>query len=68
MRAGGGLVDDLVDGPFDGLELTLELTVLGGGDARSDDGSRDVASTSQGCLGFYKDVWNVLSDASNRQH
>jgi len=62
------LVDDLVDGPFDRLELALELAVLGGGDARSDDGSRDVASTSQGSLGFNKDVRNVLLDASDRQH
>jgi len=38
MRAGGVLVDDLVDGPFDGLELTLELAVLGGCDARGGDG------------------------------
>jgi len=63
-----GLVDDPVDGPFNRLELTLELAVLGGGDARGDDGSRDVAGASQCSLGFNKDVWNVLLDASDRQH
>jgi len=56
----GWLDHDLVDGPLDRLKLTLELTVLGGGDARGNDGSRDVASTSQGCLGFNKDIRNVL--------
>jgi len=34
--------------------------VLGCGDARGDDGSRDIASASQGSLGFNKDVRNVL--------
>jgi hypothetical protein len=63
-----GSDDDLVDGPLDRLELALELTVLGGGDARGDDGSRDVTSASQGSLGFNKDVRNVLLDASDRQH
>jgi len=55
-----GLDHDLVDGPLDRLELALELTVLGGGYARSDDGPRDVASASQGGLGFNEDVRNVL--------
>lgn len=41
---------ELVDGPLDRLELTLELAVLRGGNARSDDGSGDVASASQGSL------------------
>jgi len=55
-----GLDHELVDSPLDRLKLALELTVLGGGDARGDDGSRDVASTSQGGLGFDKDVRDVL--------
>ena len=63
-----GLVDDSVDGPFNRLELALELAVLGGGDACSDDGPRNVASASQGSLGFNKDIWNVLLDASDRQY
>ena len=42
--------------------------MLGGGDARGNDGSRNVASASQGGLGFDKDVRNVLLDASDRQH
>jgi len=59
---------DLVDGPLDRLKLTLELAVLGGGDARGNDGSRDVASASQGSLGFDEDVRNVLLGISNFQH
>ena len=62
----GWLDHDLVDGPLDRLKLTLELTVLGGGDARGDDGSRDVASASQGSLGFNKDVRDVLLDTVDR--
>lgn len=63
-----GLDHELVDSPLNRLELALELAVLGGGDARGDDGSRDVASASQGCLGFDKDVRNVLLDVSDGQH
>lgn len=63
-----GLDHDLVDGPFDCLKLTLEFTVLGGGDTRSDDGSGDIASPSQGSLGFYKDVWNILLNTSDSQN
>lgn len=62
-----GLDNDLVDSPLDRLELALELTVLGSGDARGDDGSRDIASASQGSLGFDKDVWNILLDVSDCQ-
>ena len=41
------LNQELVDCFLDLLELALEFTMLGGGDARSDDGSRDVTSASQ---------------------
>jgi len=60
-----GLDHELVDSPLDRLKLALELAMLGGGDARGDDGSRNVTSTSQGCLGFDKDVWNVLLYVTN---
>jgi hypothetical protein len=45
-----GFEDELnqepVDRPLDRLELALELTVLGGGHARGNDRSRDIASAS----------------------
>ena len=62
-----GLDHNLVNGPLDRLELALEFTMLGGGHACGNDGSRDVTSASQGGFGFDKDVRNVLLGAFDRQ-
>ena len=62
-----GLNHDLVDGSFDRLELALQFTVLGGGDARGDDRSGDIASPPQGSLGFDENIRNVLLNASGCQ-
>ena len=38
-----GLEHNLVDGPLNRLELALELAMLGGGHARGNDRSGDIA-------------------------
>lgn len=45
---GGKLDHELVDCVLNRLELALELAVFGGGHARGNDGTRDVAGASQG--------------------
>ena len=44
----GELDHELVDCVLNRLELALELAVFGGGHARGNDGTRDVAGASQG--------------------
>ena len=61
-----GLEHNLVDGPLNRLELALELAMLGGGHARGDDRSGDVAGAPQSGFRFNEDIWNVLQVAFSR--
>ena len=50
------------------VDLTLQLLRLACNHARRDNRPRDITSTTKSCLGWHKDVWNVLLGVSDRQH